>query len=44
MNITKIIADLEAMPMEGGDSETDRAIQAFLDYLDTRRERMEQAA
>lgn len=36
MPITRIIKDLESMPMEGGNSLNDQAIQAFLDYLDTR--------
>ena len=36
MPITKIINDLEQTPMEGGNSASDQAIQAFLDYLYTR--------
>lgn len=33
--VAKLMEELESMPMEGNGSETDRDIQAFLDYLDT---------
>jgi len=36
--IEQIIEDLEQLPMEGGNSETDREIQDFLDYLDQLKE------
>ena len=44
MPITRIINDLEQLPMDGGNSESDQDIQAFLDYLYERLECREDAA
>jgi hypothetical protein len=44
MPITRIINDLEQLPMEGGNSASDQAIQAFLDYLYERLDNKEKAA
>lgn len=44
MPITRIINDLEQLPMEGGNSESDQTIQAFLDYLYERLDNKEDAA